>query len=89
MESDGLTFLGAIISISSTTIIIKTLESEGKTKEKFAQLIFGILIIEDILAILIIALLSGFATTGKIVVKDIGLIVLNLSVFMGILLSQD
>ena len=79
-------FLGAIISISSTTIIIKTLESQGKTKEKFAQLIFGILIIEDILAILIIALLSGFATTGKIVVKDIGLIVLNLSVFMGILL---
>lgn len=79
-------FLGAIISISSTTIIIKTLESQGKIKEKFAQLIFGILIIEDILAILIIALLSGFATTGKIVVKDIGLIVLNLSVFMGILL---
>jgi len=79
-------FLGAIISISSTTIIVKALESLGKTKEKFAQMVFGILIIEDILAILIIALLSGFATTGEIVIKDIGSIILNLSVFMGVLL---
>ncbi|MEZ4690772.1 MAG: cation:proton antiporter [Ignavibacteria bacterium] len=79
-------FLGAIISISSTTIIIKALESLGKTKEKFAQMVFGILIIEDILAILIIALLSGFATTGEIVLKDIWSIILNLSVFMGVLL---
>ncbi len=79
-------FLGAIISISSTTIIVKALESLGKTKEKFAQMVFGILIIEDILAILIIALLSGFATTGEIVLKDIGSIILNLSVFMGVLL---
>src|SRR5687768_3134192 len=44
-------FLGAILSISSTTIIIKALEELGKTKEKFAQLIFGVLIVEDILAI--------------------------------------
>eukprot|EP01031_Cornospumella_fuschlensis_P005854 gene5854-7269_t len=33
-------FLGAILSISSTTIIIKALEEAGKTKERFAQLIF-------------------------------------------------
>src|SRR5258705_10281184 len=37
-------FLGAILSISSTTIIIKTLGDLGKNKEPFAQLIFGILI---------------------------------------------
>jgi len=79
-------FLGAILSISSTTIIIKALEGLGKTREKFAHLIFGILIIEDILAILLIALLSGFAVTGEIAIKDIGSILLNLSAFMGILL---
>src|SRR5262245_39812128 len=39
-------FLGAMLSISSTTIIIKVLGELGKTKEAFAQLIFGILIIE-------------------------------------------
>src|SRR5688572_10215430 len=40
-------FLGAILSISSTTIIIKALHDLGKTKERFAELIFGVLIIED------------------------------------------
>lgn len=79
-------FLGAILSISSTTIIIKALEGLGMVKEKFAQLIFGILIIEDILAILMIAILSGFATTGEFAVGEISFIILNLASFMGILL---
>ena len=50
-------FLGAMLSMSSTTIIIKVLNEMGRTKDKFAQLIFGILIIEDILGIAMIALL--------------------------------
>src|SRR6185436_15497093 len=52
-------FLGAILSISSTTIIIKALTELGRVREKFAELIFGILIIEDILAIVMLAVLSG------------------------------
>ena len=64
-------FLGAILSISSTTIIIKALEELGKTKEKFAELIFGILIVEDILAIVMLALLSGFAITGALDAGDV------------------
>ncbi len=79
-------FLGAILSISSTTIIIKALEELGKTKEKFAGLIFGILVVEDILAIIMIALLSGFATTGSLAVQDIWRTVLQLSAFLGVLL---
>ena len=79
-------FLGAILSISSTTIIIKALEELGKTKEKFAQLIFGILIVEDILAIVMIALLSGFATTGSFTPADLGMTVLKLGSFLGTLL---
>ncbi len=79
-------FLGAILSISSTTIIVKALEELGKTKEKFAALIFGILVVEDILAIVMIALLSGFATTGSLAVADIGRTVFQLSAFLGVLL---
>lgn len=79
-------FLGAILSISSTTIIIKALEGLGRTKEKFAELIFGILIVEDILAILMIALLSGFAVTGQFSVAEIGGTVLSLGAFLGALL---
>lgn len=84
-EMDSI-FLGAILSISSTTIIIKALEGLGKTRERFASLIFGILIVEDILAIVMIALLSGFATTGTFAPAEVGMTVLTLSSFLGGLL---
>ena len=79
-------FLGAILSISSTTIVIKALGELGLSKKPFAQLIFGILIVEDILAIVLIALLSGFATTGSFTAADIGMTVVKLGSFLGILL---
>ena len=79
-------FLGAILSISSTTIVIKALGELGLNKKPFAQLIFGVLIVEDILAIVMIALLSGFATTGSFAFADIGITVLQLGSFLGILL---
>ncbi|HEY5707038.1 MAG TPA: cation:proton antiporter [Terrimicrobiaceae bacterium] len=79
-------FLGAILSISSTTIIIKALEGLGKTRDHFASLIFGILIVEDILAIVMIALLSGFAKTGQLEAETVGMTILSLGSFLGILL---
>ena len=75
-------FLGAILSISSTTIIVKALAELGMKQEKFAQLIYGILIIEDILAIAMIALLSGIATSGTVGATEIISIVGKLSLFI-------
>jgi CPA2 family monovalent cation:H+ antiporter-2 len=75
-------FLGAMLSISSTTIIAKSLTDLGKTKERFAQLIFGILIIEDILAIVMIVLLSGIAMTGALNVGTVATTVGKLSIFL-------
>lgn len=79
-------FLGAILSISSTTIIIKALNELGKSKEPFAQLIFGILILEDILGIAMIALLSGIAMTGALSVAEVGLTLGKLAVFLAVVL---
>jgi len=59
-------FLGAVLSISSTTIIVKALAELGKSREPFAEIIFGVLVIEDILAIVLLALLSGFALNGAL-----------------------
>jgi monovalent cation:H+ antiporter-2, CPA2 family len=59
-------FLGAILAISSTTIIVKALSELGIKRESFAQLVFGILIVEDILAIAMLVLLSGIAQTGEL-----------------------
>src|ERR1043165_1158947 len=79
-------FLGAILSISSTTIIVKALNDLGKSKEQFAELIFGILIIEDILGIAMIALLSGIAMTGALSVGAIGVTLGKLSIFLIVVL---
>ena len=79
-------FLGAMLSMSSTTIIIKVLNEMGRTKDKFAQLIFGILIIEDILGIAMIALLSGIAMTGALSVSAVGLTLGKLALFMVVVL---
>src|SRR2546422_8189609 len=79
-------FLGAMLSMSSTTVIIKVLTEMGRTKEKFAQLIFGILIIEDILGIAMIALLSGVAMTGTLRVGAIGVTLGKLSIFLIVVL---
>lgn len=57
-------FLGALLAMSSTTIIVKALNDLKMKHERFAQLVFGALIVEDILGIGIIALLSGIATSG-------------------------
>ncbi len=79
-------FLGAMLSMSSTTVIIKVLGELGKMKERFAQLIFGILILEDILGIAMIALLSGIAMTGKLSVGDVGLTLGKLGMFLSVTL---
>jgi len=58
-------FLGAILAISSTTIIAKTLEGLGLIRQDFARVIFGILIVEDVLAIAIMGILTSLGTTGQ------------------------
>ncbi len=85
-------FLGAMLAISSTTIILKALEELGMKKKKFAHLIFGILILEDIFAIAILALLSTISITGSMHAEDfiitLGKLVtfLVVSLFLGILI---
>jgi CPA2 family monovalent cation:H+ antiporter-2 len=79
-------FLGAILSVSSTTIIIKALQDLGMTKHKFAPVVFGILIVEDIFSIAILALLSGIAMTGTMQVSTVGRTLGYLAVFLAVVL---
>src|SRR5262249_45358156 len=79
-------FLGAMLSISSTTIILKTLSELGLTREHFAELVFGILIVEDILAIAILALLSSIAMTGTFEAGTAIATLTRLAIFLAALL---
>lgn len=74
-------FLGTLISISSTTITVQVLMETGQLRELFAQIILGILIIEDIAAIIILVILSGLASAGTIAVTDVGWALLRVCMF--------
>ncbi|MDE6262337.1 MAG: cation:proton antiporter, partial [Muribaculaceae bacterium] len=54
-------FLGGMISMSSTTIILKALTDLGLRHKRFASQVFGVLIVEDLFAVLMMVILSSVA----------------------------
>ncbi len=67
-------FLGAVVSISSTTIIVKSLENLDLARRRFREHVFGILVIEDLAAILMLVALTSLVTRGE--VQGLGLLIL-------------
>jgi CPA2 family monovalent cation:H+ antiporter-2 len=58
-------FLGGIIAISSTTIIIRAFDELGVKSQKFAGVVMGVLIVEDLVAVLLMVLLSTLAVSQQ------------------------
>ena len=56
-------FLGGLLASSSTTIIIRAFDELGLKRKKFANVVFGILIVEDIVVILLMVMLSTMAVS--------------------------
>ena len=55
-------FLGGMLAMSSTTIIYKALDDMGLRQQKFASMVMSVLILEDILAIVMMVMLSALAS---------------------------
>ncbi|MCX6119710.1 MAG: cation:proton antiporter [Proteobacteria bacterium] len=64
-------FFGSMIAISSTTIILKAFEELQLKGKKFAEFVFGILIVQDLVAILMMVALTSIAATSQIVAVDL------------------
>ncbi|MCC7303101.1 MAG: cation:proton antiporter [Bacteroidia bacterium] len=75
-------FLGGILSISSTTIIIRAFEELGVKNQKFAGLVFGILIVEDLVAILLLVILSTLALSQQFAGTEMMISLLKLGFFL-------
>lgn len=58
-------FLGGMIAMSSTTIIYKAFDDLGLRKKQFTGLVLSILILEDILAIVLMVMLSTMAVSNN------------------------
>lgn len=59
-------FLGGMLSMSSTTIIIKAFTDMGLKQKKFASLVLAVLIVEDLFAVLMMVLLSSIAVNNSV-----------------------
>lgn len=79
-------FTGGIVAISSTTIISKAFVEQG-VRGRVTEIVFGILIFEDLIAILLVAILTAVAAGGGLSPADIGLVVVRLATFLVVLLS--
>lgn len=75
-------FLGGILSVSSTTIIIRAFEELGVKHKKFAGLVFGVLIVEDLVAILLLVLLSTLAVSRQFAGMEMVFSILKLCFFL-------
>ncbi|TAM64593.1 MAG: cation:proton antiporter [Rhodanobacter sp.] len=59
-------FLGAIIALSSTMVATRTLSESGQRQQPFAHLVVGLLVAEDMLAIVMLTLLTAVAIGGSV-----------------------
>ena len=69
-------FISAALSISSTAIIVKILEDMGRIKKESSILILGILIVEDVIAVILISTLQSVALVGTVSVESIIVVVM-------------
>ena len=64
-------FISAAMSISSTAIIVKIFEETGKIKKESSILVLGILIVEDVIAVILIASLESIALVGTVSIESV------------------
>lgn len=69
-------FISAALSISSTAIIVKILEDMGRIRRESSILVLGILIVEDVIAVILISSLQSVALVGTVSIESILIVVL-------------
>lgn len=75
-------FLGGMISMSSTTIIIKALSDLGMRQRRFVPMIFAVLIVEDLFAVVMMVILSSVAVNQTVQGDQMFSSILKLSFFL-------
>ncbi|QNL48822.1 cation:proton antiporter [Olivibacter sp. SDN3] len=75
-------FLAGMLASSSTTIILRAFDELGLKSKQFAKVVFGVLVVEDIIVILLMVLLSTVAVTQAFQGSEILFTVLKLGFFL-------
>ena len=80
-------FLGGMLSMSSTTIIIKAFDDLGLRSQRFTGIVFGTLVVEDLIAILMMVILSTMAVSKEFVGEELLMSVLKSCLFPDFVVS--
>ncbi len=75
-------FLGGMLSMSSTTIIYKAFDDMGLRNQKFSGVVLGILVVEDLFAVLMMVLLSTLAVSKHVEGAEMLSSVMRLGLFL-------
>ncbi len=75
-------FLGGMLSMSSTTIIIKAFDDLGLKGMPFTNVVFGTLVVEDLLAVILMVLLSTMAVSQQFAGGEMVMALLKLLFFL-------
>lgn len=75
-------FLGGMLSMSSTTIIIKAFTDMNLRQKKFASLVFAVLIVEDLFAVVMMVVLSSIAVNNSLEGGELLLSISKLAFFL-------
>ncbi|HWU87343.1 MAG TPA: cation:proton antiporter, partial [Kofleriaceae bacterium] len=78
-------FAGACLGISSTMLVAKAFEERG-WKGGFTEVVFAILVFEDLIAILLFAILAGVATGAGLAAPDVAALIGRLAGFLALML---
>ena len=77
-------FIAAALSISSTAIIVKILEEMGRIKKESSILVLGILIVEDVIAVILISSLQSIALVGTVsIASTVAVVVVAIALIVG------
>lgn len=80
-------FLAAALSISSTAVIIKVLEDRGSIETTSGMLLTGVLVIEDIIAIILISTLHSGVVTGSFEYSVVMWTIAKIGIFFAVTLG--
>ncbi|WP_413557369.1 cation:proton antiporter [Bdellovibrio sp. HCB209] len=77
-------FLGGILAISSTSIAMRTIEEMGFKNMKFVSIVMGVLVIEDLVAVLLLVFLTSIAVTRDVAGGDMLMSFLKLAFYLSL-----
>ena len=77
-------FLGGMLASSSTTIIIRAFDELGVKARQYAKMVFGVLIVEDLVVILLMVLLPMISVSKEVEGSQLLLVLLKLLFFLSV-----